>query len=91
MMKKYIYLAKNGLSLSSLQLKYVTTNWKDFLNWLKGQKKYDNFVELEIWKIEEGKDLNSNNMIYIGDGNEVLDIDNRNKKLKNKKKKTPVT
>ena len=92
MEKKYIYLAVNGLALSALKTKYATTNFKDFINWFKSQKNKDHFVELEAWKVEEGVDLNQNNMTYIGDADQLLKREIKNKQVKSKKtkKKVPV-
>lgn len=84
-MKKYIYLAINGLSLSNLKIKFASSNFKEFTKWLESQEKDYSFVELEAWKVEEGNELNKNNTIYIGDAAEVLRIQRENKRMKHTK------
>lgn len=82
MVKKYIYLVINGLSLSNLKTKFVTSNFKSLINWLDKQKKESHFVELEVWKVEDGVELNKYNMIYVGDAEVFLKIIKKNKQIK---------
>lgn len=85
-MKKYIYLAINNLSLSTLKTKYVTTNFKEFISWLRKQENKKDFIELEAWKVENGADLNHNNMVYIGHAEQVLKTHKKNNQIKSNKK-----